>query len=78
MLVTFADSHSALSVLDVDGMKVRGSQSHCGVELDRPHSYTAIISTGRCPACVGTIVRHDSDSPSVSCVLELACPTCRS
>ena len=25
MLVTFADSHSALSVLDVDGMKVRGS-----------------------------------------------------
>ena len=23
MLVTFADSHSALSVLDVDGMKVR-------------------------------------------------------
>lgn len=28
MLVTFADSHSALSVLDVDGMKVSGS-SQC-------------------------------------------------
>lgn len=27
MLVTFADSHSALSVLDVDGMKVRRAWS---------------------------------------------------
>ena len=27
MLVTFADSHSALSVLDVDGMKVRHAWS---------------------------------------------------
>lgn len=78
MLVTFADSHSALSVLDVDGMKVRGSPSHCGAELACPHSYTAMISTGQCPACVSTPVRHDSDSPSGSCVLELACPTSRS
>lgn len=27
MLVTFADSHSALSVLDVDGMKVSSARS---------------------------------------------------
>ena len=30
MLVTFADSHSALSVLDVDGMKVRRAWSPGG------------------------------------------------
>ena len=34
MLVTFADSHSALSVLDVDGMKVRHAWSP--VELAFP------------------------------------------
>lgn len=37
MLVTFADSHSALSVLDVDGMKVsRARPPWSGGLLDAP------------------------------------------
>jgi hypothetical protein len=44
MLVTFADSHSALSVLDVDGMKVCGLLSFRGVRLTGPHVYRALSS----------------------------------
>lgn len=58
MLVTFADSHSALSVLDVDGMKVRGSPSHCGAELARPHSYAAGALPVSAPQCVTTPILH--------------------
>lgn len=43
MLVTFADSHSALSVLDVDGMKVSRAWSAVPRGLLTPQGFLVLL-----------------------------------
>uniref|UniRef100_A0A8C0XQE6 Synaptojanin-2 n=1 Tax=Castor canadensis TaxID=51338 RepID=A0A8C0XQE6_CASCN len=75
MLVTFADSHSALSVLDVDGMKVCGLLSFRGVRLTGPHVYRALSSPDWLKGLREELTRkRDSMAPmsptANSCLLE--------